>query len=363
MNEKLDFIHIAILTYMIQSGVVLFTLPRITAEAFGTNGWISIIIFGLVASLNIWLISIVYKMGQGSSIITILKASIPTMFLYPFFIFLIIVWSLLGSMISNHYVNLFQLVAFPATPQYYLLFPLLLLSFLLIQTSLYSITKAVTVFFFLTIWTALALLFLIPQFTPVRFTPFIFKGETDFLLGGITVFTAFLGYELFLLFFPYVNKQSKLIKAALVGNLFTTFIYAITCLAAYGFFGYPYLINLPYPVIDMLGYVELPFIERMESLIFSFFIMKVITTTGLFYWGATELLKTMLPKLTHFFASFLIIFGSFLISFIPKTINEVTGWLDILAYTEAGIAFFLPIFLIIILFFQRSKKSEVKNCG
>jgi hypothetical protein len=53
MKEKLYPVHIAILVYMIQTGVVVFSLPRIMAEAFGYNGWLMVPVFTLIAALNL----------------------------------------------------------------------------------------------------------------------------------------------------------------------------------------------------------------------------------------------------------------------------------------------------------------------
>lgn len=65
-REKLNRFHIALMVFNTQSGIILFTLPRITAHYMGTNGWLMLIPMFLLVTLNIMLISAVYRMGGGN---------------------------------------------------------------------------------------------------------------------------------------------------------------------------------------------------------------------------------------------------------------------------------------------------------
>ena len=57
MKEKLSQFHIAILIFMIQTGITVFNMPNLVATYYGTNGWLSLLIFALIATFNIYLIS------------------------------------------------------------------------------------------------------------------------------------------------------------------------------------------------------------------------------------------------------------------------------------------------------------------
>ncbi|RRJ64192.1 hypothetical protein EHV15_15635 [Paenibacillus oralis] len=85
-QEKLHRFHIMLMMLNTQSGIALFTLPRITAHHFGTNGWLSLIIVFLFASLNTMLISAVYRLGRGTSVFEILRDSLPRVILYPLYL-------------------------------------------------------------------------------------------------------------------------------------------------------------------------------------------------------------------------------------------------------------------------------------
>lgn len=84
MPEKLRPFHIAVLMHLTQSGIVIFTLPRNLADYFGTNGWLFLVPCIVVSTFNIYLISLVFRLGQGRSVFEIMEQSIPRAVLYPF---------------------------------------------------------------------------------------------------------------------------------------------------------------------------------------------------------------------------------------------------------------------------------------
>jgi hypothetical protein len=53
--------------------------------------------------------------------------------------------------------------------------------------------------------------------------------------------------------------------------------------------------------------------------------------------------------------AFTILFLSFGISYIPDSLNDVGRWLAYLGYSELGVAFFLPVGLIVLLLAQRKR--------
>lgn len=87
MREKLHPFHIAILIYMTQSGVVIFSLPRVLAQHMGYNGWIALTVFYVIVALNISLISLAYRLADGKSIFQIIEHFFPKIAVIPLYIF------------------------------------------------------------------------------------------------------------------------------------------------------------------------------------------------------------------------------------------------------------------------------------
>lgn len=354
MKEKLSPFHVTILLFITQNGTVIITLPRLLAEHFGTNGWLSLVFVYMVASVNLLLISAVYRMGDGISIFEIMEQSIPKLFLYPFYLAIASLWSVVGCLVAKQYVLIFQMIAFPTTSPMVFKLALDILAFFLIIKSVYNIAKAATVFFWLIVWMLLLMFYFYGDFEWSRLTPFLFRDGAMSMNGFFSTFIAFLGYEVCLLLFPYSDKRTKLMKAAQIGNFMTFITYLYICIVAFGFYGHEHLKTLQFPMLNILAYIQFPFIQGTENLLFGFFLFSILITTAMYWWSAKEVCRRMFSANEKLLA-FTILFLSFGISYIPDSMNEVGRWLAYLGYSELGVAFFLPVGLIVLLLAQRKR--------
>jgi spore germination protein (amino acid permease) len=355
MKEKLSPIQVSILVYMIQSGVILFSLPRLTGEAFGTNGWISIIIVSAVVNINLILIWFVFKVGAGRSMFELMNG-IPKWIRLILSLFLAGIWLGLGTMVMVKYVLLLKMLFYQNVSTLLLMAMGLILTYLLVKRGIYHIAKATVVLFYFTVWTIFLLLFHLPDFSFIRLTPFIFQGEKDLLRGGVGIYTALLGYELVILFLHNVEK--KRLKAILVGNTITSIIYLGVCFVSFGFFSFDMLLEDMYPVVTLLEYISFPVLERVENLIFSLFGLKLLITTVMYLWASREVLEQQFQMIKPKYLLLVILSLSFFISIFQKIMRQVDQWLEYLAWIEVGIAFLLPLILLIVAFFTRKVNKE-----
>jgi spore germination protein (amino acid permease) len=355
MKEKLSPIQVSILVYMIQSGVILFSLPRLTGEAFGTNGWISIIIVSAIVNINLVLIWYVFKVGAGRSMFE-LMSYIPKWIRRILFLFLSGVWLGLGTLVMVKYILLLKMLFYQNVSTLLLMGMGLILTFLLVNRGIYHIAKATLVLFYFTVWTVFLILYHLPDFSFIRLTPFIFQGEKDLLRGGVGIYTALLGYELVILFLHNVEK--KRLSAILVGNAITSMIYLSVCLVSFGFFSFEMLLKDMYPVVTLMEYISFPVLERVENLIFSLFGLKVLITTVMYLWASKEVLEKEFKRIKSKYILLFILTLSFFISFFLKIMRQVDQWLEYLAWIEVGIAFILPLLLLIVAYFTRKVKKE-----
>lgn len=358
VSEKLNRLHIALLIFNTQTGIVLLTLPRITAKYFGTNGWGSILIVFLFVTIDIMLMNLVYRLGHGASVFDILMSSLPRIILYPIYILLGALFAMIGCLVIRQYTMIYQMLIFPSTSDFLLKLVVDILVFLLVIKGIYTISKA-NVFFvvFLFIQFPIALYF-IPSFDFVRLTPFFFQGGSNIMEGFIRVFGAFMGYEVMLFLFPYAEKNNKWLKYVHIGNGLTTLIYLLITLESYGFFNVDELIHLAFPILDMYAYVSLAFIERMQNFLYSFFILSILQTGAMYYWSSSIIFSQLLPRVPWKFSVFFIMTITFLITLIPKSLLEVEEWFRVMTIIEICVSISFPLLLIVLLFIQRGRTKS-----
>ncbi|OIJ11186.1 hypothetical protein BKP37_16145 [Anaerobacillus alkalilacustris] len=354
MHEKIHYSQLAIMVYMVQSGIIIFALPRIVAEAFGMNGWLGIM--GLSVLVNLYFIILVYKKGEGRSVFTIVEASLPKFLYYPLYIFMITTFGLLAVLVAKNYVMRIQLTMFPdVKPNYFLVYFLLLILFFL-SKGIYNMSKITVVFFFSTVWLIFLLFILIPEFSFTRLTTFFFQGATDPIGKGIEAYTSFLGYELTLFLIPYVQKDGNFGKAIVFGHLFTTFIYTVICFMTMGFFSFNQLKNILYPTHTILKFMQTPLIERIENFVFAFFLLKVIVTVAFYYWAALEVSQSMLKSVNKKWLIALIFLGSFLVGAVLDVQREINELFTIITIPQIIFAFSFPLLLLCLLWLNKRKE-------
>lgn len=355
MKGKLHPVHLAIVIHMIQTGVILLSLPQQLAVHFGHNGWIALLGFSLIVTINLGLIAIVYRLGRARSIFAILEQSIPKLMLLPFYLGMAAAWAILGAMVAKQYVIIFQMLAFPTTHPMMLLSLIEALTFLLLIKGIVCITRAATIFFCLIIWMLLLLFCFFSEFDWSRMTPFLLQGGDYRIEGALNIYGAFIGYELCMLLFPYVQSK-HFFKSVSAGNLLTTLSYTSVSLICFGFYSSGQLKLMLYPTLDLLAYIRFPFIERIENLLFGFFLFTVIITIVAYSWASQEVFKRIVPKLPTNWLSLGIVALSYAVSWIPDVLDEVQSWLKYLGYFELGVAFALPMLLLVLLLVQGRKE-------
>ncbi len=358
MNEKLHYTQIAVIVYMIQSGVILFALPRIVAEAFGTNGWLGLFPLSAVALANIVFIILVYKKGNGQSVFTILEQSFPKWLCYPIYLFMIVSFSLLAVLVAKNYIILIQNAMFPEVSANSFLILFLITALFFLSKGIYNMGKITLLFFFMTIWTIFLLFLLFPEFSFTRLTPFIFKGQIDPFEKGFEAYTAFLGFELVLFLFPYVQNDGKFGKAVIAGHLFTTFIYVSVCFVAMGFYSFEQVKGILYPMQNLLKFMETPLIERIENIVFVIFFIKIIVTVTFYYWGALQATKRIFIKTKEKWLMLIIVGSTFFSSLFFEIKREVDELLNVIAILQTIFSFSFPLLLLLLLWLQKAKAKR-----
>ncbi|REE78921.1 spore germination protein (amino acid permease) [Paenibacillus taihuensis] len=356
-SEKLSPYHIVILVYMTQFGVIIFSLPQLLSKAFGTNGWVMNLIFAIIVIVNMLLIGAAYWMGKGKSIFVILERAMPRIMLYPLYLFLMFVWSVLGCLVAKEYVLIFQMIAFPTTHPMFFKIALDLLVFWLMIQGIYNISKSITMLFYLTIWMLPVVCFFYADFSWSRLTPFFFREGQPSPVEFVNIFASYLGYELILMVFPYTDKKSKLIKSSIIGSLLLAFIYTYLCIITFGFFSLRQLQRMAFPLLDLMAYIKFPFIERVENLFFGAFLFTTVATVVMYLWSAQETALQVFKRANVKLVAGVLVIFAYVIAFIPDTLSDVQHWLGLFAQLEIGIAFILPLLLVVVLAFTKNKKE------
>ncbi|WP_235820572.1 GerAB/ArcD/ProY family transporter [Halalkalibacter krulwichiae] len=340
---------------MTQSGIIIFSLPRITAETFGTNGWLAIPIVSLGVVFLISLYGCVYRWSNDKSLYSIIEEMLPKYSYKILYIFFSLFWTILAFTLTKNYVFLVKSLYYPLTNIHWLMLIMTMLIYFFVTSQISSIFKATVILFFLTAWMVLLPLGLLPDFELVRLTSFIFAFRSNLLEGSIQVYSAFLGFEIIFFFLHYVQRSAKTMKYIYLGHLYTTLVYLIVTFISYGFTSFEHLITQSYPLIDLFRYIELPFIERLDGLYFMFFLMKIIVTATLYLFVSIEMFQRSIQSIKASYIPVLLCVIGFIGTYPLFTKYDIDFWLSNIVYVQTVISIILPVILILYLHVKRRK--------
>ncbi|RNB83950.1 hypothetical protein EDM59_15675 [Brevibacillus nitrificans] len=213
--------------------------------------------------------------------------------------------------------------------------------------------------FFFVVWIPFLVLYFLPDWDLQRITPFFFKEaiNSPTLYSWAEVYQLFIGYEMILVLIPYCEGRG-FGKGLFIGQAFTSLIYLMANVTISGYFGIELLQKLTYPVLNLLSYIEFPFINRIESLSFTLFVFNSLSKAAIYCFAALLLLKRLFPSVHTKWLALAIISIFYLFASEMKVMRQSEYLYQMVNIFEIALAFFSPILLLILLFHQQASRKR-----
>ncbi|MBU3182638.1 GerAB/ArcD/ProY family transporter [Clostridium psychrophilum] len=343
------------LIVLIQIGAGVLSLPATLAIVCGHDGWISILLYGIIISVIISLIIKLMNRYHNKSIYDINK------FLYGnylgallnLFIVLYLWYSTCLSL--RAYTNVIHVNLLRSTPTFALSILTLIPTCYLAWYGLKYVGRFASTIY-LSLSFCCILFFLV--FKDLRFNFLLPIGQSG--IEGIKAsFTpsiyAFLGYEVISVIYPEITNKKKAMKYSIGSNIITTAFYILLILVITSFFGEEMLKKSVHPTITLSRAYKAPIIERMDILFIAIWLPAMaMTTRGYFcvaYYSINKLLSLKKKGI------YLLVFTTvtILLSNVPKSISQLKTYDKIMS--TAGI--FFSFFLVICYLFSFIRKKGV----
>jgi hypothetical protein len=158
-------------------------------------------------------------------------------------------------------------------------------------------------------------LLVITSFYPLEYAqfsnllPFTTPSGTNTFLATKQMVPSYIGFQLLLVFYPFIENAKRSQKWAHYGNLLTTTIFLVLAIVSFTYYSAPQLLSLPWPTLTFWGIVQLPIIERFEIIGIVWWLFIILPNVCLGMWCASRGVKRIFPvKQRHaLFAIFLVI--------------------------------------------------------
>ncbi|KQL46125.1 spore gernimation protein [Brevibacillus choshinensis] len=114
-------------------------------------------------------------------------------------------------------------------------------------------------------------------------------------------FASMFGYELVLIYYPYIQQKDKAMRHVLIGVWLVVLFYVLILLTSVAYFSVWEMEHLIYPILNLFKAVELSFMERIENLGIGIWVFLVLSTCAAYLWAARKGIEELVghKKLWH----------------------------------------------------------------
>ena len=347
--------HVVFLVQNAMIGTGILTLPR-NLSAVGYSQILLPLFFGVIASLTIWPMIWLNSKYPNDNLYHINEKMLGKTLGKIFNTFIIIQMIIFIAGTIGYYLDLIQSTILPEQRITMQLILLLLILLYIVNGGLKSIARFCILTFFLSIGVYFFTYWAFQKGEISHIFP-LFNFTSSELLNAMSKgYLAIVGYELIMFYFPYITEQKKAFKHALIGVWISILLCFITVFISVMYYSEWQLNHIKFTILNLFKAGELSFIERIDVLFMSFWVVLVLSTIAVYLWSAKEGVVSVLEKKHKYLLSIMGIVIFLIIELpIPRELHEkIFRVNDYLVY----VLIIWPIFLCI-LYLLRKKKVQL----
>lgn len=336
MQKIKDIITPRQLTIVIIStilGVDGFMMPRLVVQAAGRDGWLSLLIAGLwmllVSGSLAYLASQFPRQAPNIWLEKLFNSWVAKGFvaIYGIFFLLMSAWAL------RTFCDMTRVFLLPRTPTEVIMITFLLSVAYLVSNGINPMVRVTQVFF---PFIVLPFLFMIITYRNRmdfgELLPVMAEGILPVLKGIPPSIAVFIGWGVVFFLIQFMETPRGAVKASVIGMGFLWVFFLWTFIVTLLSFGPVEMKYLLYPVIDLVREMEGPatFIEKLDLLFLSFWIMTVFVTISFIYYVPVLTTAQLMGLKEHRSLTFLGLPLIYLIARLPKgnkAAEDIGVWL------------------------------------
>lgn len=295
LSNTLNSIQLMFLIHTVPIGVGILGLVRFVADRAGHDAPLAILLSGVYTQAAVLFSWLLLRRFQTLGIYDIHRRLFGK-WIGSVFSLLFAVYCLFAYFMTiRTFVELVNTWMFPLTPVW-------LLTLLFMIPIVYSAYCGIRLLgryaisaFFLTAWIILLAYFPLSTGTLSHLFPIGSVGLNDLFQGSLLSALSLLGVELLLVYYPYVAYKKDVLPAASIASWSTILVYTVIAVVTIIFFSIGQLGKTIWPMLTMFKHVQVPFIERFETIIIAVWLVQVVNTSGTYLWAGIEGVRKAIP--------------------------------------------------------------------
>lgn len=343
-SKQLIFIMVGA---MLGSGIL--SLPRLSAKDAGQDAWFAVILGALFPFISLSLIRILYKNNRGTSYVDICNR-ICGRYLGKFFSLILAAYSVItAATLLRVFIEVVSMFLLRETPLPVKLMLMLSVCAYLASGNPKVLGRVNEILFYI----LLPLLFfslpaIVKNSDFLNLMPVFNHKPADYIRASLATGLAFSGFELYIVFHPYVSRERETFKASLYALLITLAIYLYFVAGTILVFGSELVQKFTWPTLRMLATTEIPVIERLEFMFIQAWIGVSFRPISNQYFCASHIITEVFRLKNQKKGTLLLFPVITALALYPSDIFQVFKISDYVGYAALSIGIGLPLVLVLL---------------
>lgn len=356
-KKVLNGYHVVFLVQNVMIGMGLLSFNKVLSPLGYSQWWIPLL-FGVLANITlipmVWL-ALQYKEDDLFDIHEKLLGKKIGKLLNVILIGYVI---LVIASVTQNYLDLIQIAILPTRTNTFHAFFILLLAVLIVNGGIKSVARFCTFTFFFTIGLVYFLRWGFVEGEISHLLPLFNFSSSEFLEATKLGYSSMVGYELIMVYFPYIINQKKAFKQASLGIWISVLLYFMVSVVAVMYFSEWQLEHMFYTVLELFQAVELSFVERIDTIGITVWVFLILSTIGAYLWVVKKGIESVSAKNSQY-PMYMTAVSVYILLSVPfsQTIKKTLH--ENIFYVSYGLILW-PVFLCIIHFLRKEKKGVVK---
>lgn len=362
-NDTISPYQLAIIIIMTVISVEAFSLAGDAASALGTDGWLAIVILGII---NIFAVLFMIKLNSifpGKTIAEysqIIIGTIPGKILTSFFAVYLIIVIAYVTRVFTEVIKMFLLFR---TPTEVIMLSLILVCTYIVRGGIECVARINELLFpMLFIPFLIIILFGFPimdfsNLRPVLQTP---AGKVLTSIPGMIY--SFGGIELALYYIGFMKEPKRAYKPLILSVLFLIFFFTMIIVFCIAAFGAKTITKIIWPLVAYIRLISLPgvFLERLDGVILSLWVLTVFTTIVSVLFIVSYSISKVAGTNEHKQFVLPLVIIIYYLALQPKSLAELYEW-GSLIFPYAAVAFMYVVPVVLLLTAKLRKLGVKRN--
>ncbi|MGP4076539.1 GerAB/ArcD/ProY family transporter [Halobacillus sp. K22] len=342
-------------------GVGILSLPYDLHSQAKQDGWISLLIGGVLLQIVLLVIWLIAKRYPDKDFFQINEAVYSKWLGKGISLLYVVYFSMVAMVILLIFVRLISLWVLPQTPFWILALLMILICLYLASGGLNAIARFYTFVSVLLIILIACVLYALKDTQMVFLFPILNSGWMPVIKGANEAVLSFFGFIISLVIYSKVEgSPAQRLRTIFYAHWFVVLFYLFTVIVSFTFFSTTEMSFVQEPLLYMLKSFDLVIVARLDLFFLSIWVVNVATTlttyvymTGL---GLADVFGTKKTTLVYTIAALLILIPPMFIGYNMERVDQFNNFVVWLGYT-------FSVALVFILYFVSVLRGSFKKGG